>query len=245
MKTSRYYIKFKVIIVSSVMSDPSQETSIGSKSSNKLIVSSVKSDPSQCQIQVNVGSKSSLYWKVTFEVTQKRLFHVGFKSCLIPQWVLLPYWNVIKWIRPSCNASILLRKQVDTTVIKWIRPSYNGIVESTKLERLRFFSDWTRWLTLKFPSVPPNLWPLHCKCQLDLLASFANHVRQGGASRPKQPVGAQTVVVALRSISMQLQLDGEQNPMVDAEGKHPKTISQILEGFRQEDPPAQQNWQSH
>ena len=59
MKTSRYYIKFKVIIVSSVMSDPSQETSIGSKSSNKLIVSSVKSDPSQCQIQVNVGSKSS------------------------------------------------------------------------------------------------------------------------------------------------------------------------------------------
>ena len=46
-------------------------------------------------------------------------------------------------------------------------------------------------------------------------------------------------MVALRSISTQLQLDGNQNPLVNSEGKYPKAISQILEGFRRDDSPTQ------
>ena len=72
-----------------------------------------------------------------------------------------------------------------------------------------------------------------------MLAAFAYYVRQGGVSQRKQHVCAKTVLVALRSISTQLQLDGEQNLVVDADGKYPKVISQLLDGFRRDDPPTQ------
>ena len=45
--------------------------------------------------------------------------------------------------------------------------------------------------------------------------------------------------MALRSISTQLKLDGKQNPLADAQGKHPQAIRQLLEGYRREDPPTQ------
>ena len=114
----------------------------------------------------------------------------------------------------------------------------NGIVESTKRERCTFQCLNTMAL-YQIPRHLPNLQPLHHKCQLDLLASFVNHVRQGSISKRQQTVCDQTVSVILRSISTQLQLDGEQNPTVDAEEKHPITFSQILEGFGREDPPSQ------
>ena len=115
----------------------------------------------------------------------------------------------------------------------------NGIVESTLRERMRFFRAWTQWLAIKFPKVQSDLQNVNRKAQLDLLASFACYVRQGSVSRKTQQVRAQTVAVALRSISTQLQLDGKQNPLVNSEGKYPKAISQILEGFRRDDSPTQ------
>ena len=112
-------------------------------------------------------------------------------------------------------------------------------MELTKCERLHFFYAWKGWLSIYFPTVQPNLQFIPCKNQLDLLAAFMYYVRQGGISQRQQHVHVQTVLVALRSISTQLQLDGEQNPVVDVEGKYPKAISQILEGFRRNNPPTQ------
>lgn len=74
---------------------------------------------------------------------------------------------------------------------------------------------------------------------MNLLAAFAYYVRQGGISKCQQHVCAQTVLVALQSISIQLQLDRKQNQVVYLEQKYPKAISQILEGFRRNDPPIQ------
>ena len=45
--------------------------------------------------------------------------------------------------------------------------------------------------------------------------------------------------MAFRSISTTLKLDVKQNPLADAQGKYPKAIQQLLEGYRREDPPAQ------
>ena len=44
--------------------------------------------------------------------------------------------------------------------------------------------------------------------------------------------------MALRAISTKIQLDGQQNPLVEAEGKYPKKISELLEAYRREDPPS-------
>lgn len=115
----------------------------------------------------------------------------------------------------------------------------DGIVASTKRERLRFYGAWTRWMSINFPSIHPDLQHIQRKLQIDLLGAFAHHVRHGGVSTRKHKVRAQTVAVALRAISTTLQLDGKPNPLADSQGKHPKAISQLLEGYRRADPPSQ------
>ena len=46
--------------------------------------------------------------------------------------------------------------------------------------------------------------------------------------------------MALWSISTTLKRDVKQNFLADAQGKYLKTIQELLEGYRREDPPAQQ-----
>ena len=115
----------------------------------------------------------------------------------------------------------------------------NGIVASTKWERLHFLAAWCRWISCYFPCISTTLRRLDRKFQIDLLAAFAQHVRTGGVSTRQRKVRAQKVQVALRAISTTLQLNGEQNCLADTQGRYPKAIIQLLEGFRQADPPSQ------
>lgn len=74
--------------------------------------------------------------------------------------------------------------------------------------------------------------------RVELLAAFAHHVRTGGVSQRSQQVRTQTVEVALRAISTSFQMDHEPSPVVTAQGKYTKKISQLLESYRREDPPS-------
>ena len=60
-----------------------------------------------------------------------------------------------------------------------------------------------------------------------------------GISNRKHKVRAQTVAVALRAISTTMQLEEQLSPVVDAQGHYPKAISQLLEGYKRQDPPAE------
>lgn len=94
-------------------------------------------------------------------------------------------------------------------------------------------------MSATFPGIPNDLQGLRLPFQIDLLVAYARHVRMGGISRRSANVRAQTVQIALRSISTTLQLGGKQNPLRDQEGKYPKAIQQLLEGYRRADPPPQ------
>ena len=111
----------------------------------------------------------------------------------------------------------------------------NDVVASTKRERLRFWSAWQTWLAFNFPTVHPNLQQISRPDQIELLAAFAHHVRSGGVSTRTHQVRTQTAQVALWAISTKIQLDGQQNPVVDSQGKHPKKISELLKSSQQED----------
>ena len=47
--------------------------------------------------------------------------------------------------------------------------------------------------------------------------------------------------MALWSILMMLKLDSKQKPLTDAQGKYPKAIQQVMEGYKGKDPPKNQN----
>ena len=115
----------------------------------------------------------------------------------------------------------------------------DGIVASTLHEITRLFNAWSSWMSACFPLLPSDLQGIPRPQQLDLLAAYARHVRLDGISRRSANVCAQTVQIALRSISTSLQLAGKQNPLRDQEGKYPKAIQQLLEGYRRADPPPQ------
>jgi hypothetical protein len=69
-----------------------------------------------------------------------------------------------------------------------------------------------------------------------VLICFAQHVQSGGVSQCKQHVRAQTVQVSLRAITARFELDGEQSPVVNSQGKYHKKIDQHIEGYRRNDP---------
>ena len=73
-----------------------------------------------------------------------------------------------------------------------------------------------------------------------MLAAFTHHVQHGGVSRQQQCVCAKTVEVALRAVTKKLKLDGQQNPLVTAQGSYVQAIKQLLACYRKDDPPVQQ-----
>jgi hypothetical protein len=109
-------------------------------------------------------------------------------------------------------------------------------VASTTNERIRFWKAWTDFIATYFPTYDEKLSTLSQPEQIDVLVSFAQHVRSGGVSRRKQHVRTQTVQVSLRAITTRFELDGEQSPVVTPQGKYHKKISQLLEGYKRKDP---------
>jgi hypothetical protein len=109
-------------------------------------------------------------------------------------------------------------------------------VVSTTNKRIRFWKAWTNFITTYFPTYDGKLSTLSQPEQIDVLVSFAQHVRSGGVSRRKQHVRMQTVQVSLRAITTSFELDGEKSPVVTPQGKYHKKISQLLEGYKQKDP---------
>ena len=112
-----------------------------------------------------------------------------------------------------------------------------GVVASTTNERIRFWKAWTHFVSIYFPNYDEKLRALSQPERIDVLVCFAQHVRSGGVSRCKQQVRAQTVQVSLRAITARFELDGEQSPVVNSQGKYHKKIGQLIEGYRRNDPP--------
>jgi hypothetical protein len=95
---------------------------------------------------------------------------------------------------------------------------------------------WTDFIAIYFPTYDKNLSTLSQPEQINVLVSFAQHVRSGGVLRRKQHVCAQTVQVSLQAITSRFELDGEQSPVVTPQGKYHRKISQLLEGYKRTDP---------
>lgn len=111
-----------------------------------------------------------------------------------------------------------------------------GIVASTLKERTRFWSAWGRFLHFNFQGIDTKLSTLSQPERIDVLVLFAQHVRSGGVSPRKREVRAQTVQVSLRAVAAQFEMDGQPNPVVTPQGKYHQKISQLLEGYRRNDP---------
>jgi hypothetical protein len=69
-----------------------------------------------------------------------------------------------------------------------------------------------------------------------MLVLFAEHVRSGGVSPGKREVRVQTVQVSLRAVAAKFEMDGQSNPGVTAQRKYHQKISQLIEGYRRNDP---------
>ena len=112
-----------------------------------------------------------------------------------------------------------------------------GVVAATHKARRRFWSTWTDWLQINFPSIAPDLSALDKPMQQQILAAYAHYVRSGGVPGTKPKVRAQTVQMALGAITATLLLDGKQSPLGDQKTGYPKAVSQLLEGYKRADPP--------
>lgn len=73
--------------------------------------------------------------------------------------------------------------------------------------------------------------------QLKVLVSYGQHVRSGGLSNQKCEVRATTVALAYRAINKTLKLEGKRTPVEMENGTYEDAISQLLEGYRQTNPP--------
>jgi hypothetical protein len=109
-------------------------------------------------------------------------------------------------------------------------------VVSTTNEIIRFWKACTDFIATYFPTFDEKLSTISQPEQIDVLVSFAQHVRSGGVSRRKQHVRTQTVQVSLRGITTRFKLDREQSPVVTPQGKYHKEFSQLLEGYKRTDP---------
>jgi hypothetical protein len=108
-------------------------------------------------------------------------------------------------------------------------------VALTTNKRIRFWKAWTDFIANYFPTYDKKLSTLSQPEQIDVLVSFAQHVRSGGISQQKQCVCTQTVQVLLRAITTRFEIDGEQSPLVTPQGKYHMKISQLLEGYKRKD----------
>jgi hypothetical protein len=98
-------------------------------------------------------------------------------------------------------------------------------VASTTNERIRFWKVWIDFIATYFPTYDEKLSALSQPEQIDVLVSFAQHVRSRGVSRRKQHVRTQTVQVLLRAITTRFELDREQSPVVTQQGRYHKKIT--------------------
>jgi hypothetical protein len=69
-----------------------------------------------------------------------------------------------------------------------------------------------------------------------VLVLFAQHLRSGGVSPRKREVRAKTVQVSLRAVTAKFEMGGQSNPVVTAQGKYHQKISELIEGYRRNDP---------
>ena len=113
----------------------------------------------------------------------------------------------------------------------------DGIVETTAKERRRFWKAWKDWMASSFPDIEAERFHQPRPVQIELLAAFGAHVRFGGVSEHYEQVRTETVQVALRAVTTKLELDGQQNPLVTAQGTYVPKIRQLLSGFRKFDGP--------
>ena len=135
---------------------------------------------------------------------------------------------------PPKYANHIRRLFSDTT-----RAIERGVVATTAAARRRLWKNWSEWLRTYFPNYRQDLGNTPRPQQEAILAAYTHHVRSGGFSNGKQQVRAQTVQMVLSAITATLLLDGQQSPLVHEKGSYPKPISQLLEGYKREDPPPQ------
>ena len=112
-----------------------------------------------------------------------------------------------------------------------------GVVAATHTERLRYWHHWERFVA-PFRGVGPMLTNTTTNERIELLTSFAEHVRSGACGQGNQ-VRTGTVQVAICAIGKTFELDGLQNPVYRTEGRYWLPLERQLEGFRRHDPPAQ------
>jgi hypothetical protein len=93
-----------------------------------------------------------------------------------------------------------------------------------------------RFLHFNFSGIDTNLSTLSQPEQINVLVLFAQHVRSGGISPGKREVRTQTVQESLRAAAAKFGMDGQSNLVVTAQGKYHQKISQLIEGYRQNDP---------
>jgi hypothetical protein len=105
-----------------------------------------------------------------------------------------------------------------------------GVVALTTNKRIRFWKAWTNFIATYFPTYDKKLSTLSQPEQIDVLVSFARHVRSGGVSRRKQHVCARTVQVLLRALTSYFELDGEQSPVVPPQGNIIRKSPNFLKG---------------
>ena len=122
----------------------------------------------------------------------------------------------------------------------------DGVVAATLKERRTHWHHWKNWLSLNQPSIDPYLHRdrnsrqrISRPKQIAILEAYCCHVRYKGNIGGTDTVRASTVSVALRSIASKCQLAAKFNIMGGKENKYPKSIRQMLEGFKRKDPPSQ------
>ena len=70
-----------------------------------------------------------------------------------------------------------------------------------------------------------------------MLVSYGRYVRAGGLSNREYQVRVTTVALIYRAINKTLQLEGKSSPVETKEGNYEPAISQLLEGYKRQDPP--------
>jgi hypothetical protein len=123
----------------------------------------------------------------------------------------------------------LLSNKVTSKVCSRLLNQQSTLESWCRLPTKEYVLGETEFIATYFPTDDVKLSTLSQPEQIDVLVSFAQHVRSGGVLRRRQSVRMQTVQVSLRAITTRFELDGEQSPVVTPQGKYHKKISQLLE----------------
>ena len=72
--------------------------------------------------------------------------------------------------------------------------------------------------------------------KIQYLAAFGSHVQCNNLSKNKQEACVKTVEVSLRAVTKKLKLDGQQHPLVTAQGSYVQAIKQLLACYKKRRP---------